>query len=448
MVRIAPLGLVSLLTWASCSLSSMPYEGCVDDAQCQAVFGSQSTCGGQGFCIDGPDEPCDVETPAEVETPYDGIDNDCDPLTPDDDLDGDGALFANDCDDNDPLRFLSGPLIVGIVSSEQVATLCDQRCSAMTEVQGNFELDGAIDDLTGLHCISDIAGSLGLDSTGVPSLAGLDNITRVRGDVVIQGEPALPDLTGLGGLMEIDGALRLLTNPRLEHAGVGLEALLRVGGDLEVMDNPRMADASATALSEGIVVEGSVLVDGNGLGLDFENPGFELETLRDPEGWLVFPEGSTNARAALTGDPLAESAQTFTARSGNASLRIFTPPEEDPAVSGAITVYQESAGTTSPGDEFELTGWLYLSSEEPLEPGCVTYLTIKYFAPNFSFITLDASLIMDDTTSTDEWLPLSVRGTVPSNATLVQGGAELLFDGACSGTAYWDDLTMRKVGPQ
>ena len=39
---------------------------------------------------------CDV-----AEIAYDGIDNDCDPSTPDDDLDGDGALLAIDCNDDD-----------------------------------------------------------------------------------------------------------------------------------------------------------------------------------------------------------------------------------------------------------------------------------------------------------------------------------------------------------
>ncbi len=46
----------------------------------------------------GPDDPRrDGE-----EVPYDGVDNDCDPATPDDDLDGDGFGIAVDCDDADP----------------------------------------------------------------------------------------------------------------------------------------------------------------------------------------------------------------------------------------------------------------------------------------------------------------------------------------------------------
>lgn len=38
-------------------------------------------------------------TPEANEQPYDGVDNDCNPETPDDDLDGDGFGIENDCDD-------------------------------------------------------------------------------------------------------------------------------------------------------------------------------------------------------------------------------------------------------------------------------------------------------------------------------------------------------------
>ena len=47
-------------------------------------------------------EPGDTGTPCVAdEVPYDGLDNDCDSSTPDDDLDGDGLLLADDCDDTD-----------------------------------------------------------------------------------------------------------------------------------------------------------------------------------------------------------------------------------------------------------------------------------------------------------------------------------------------------------
>lgn len=49
---------------------------------------------------DCDDTDADISPEAE-ETPYDGIDNDCDEETLDDDLDGDGFLAEDDCDDDD-----------------------------------------------------------------------------------------------------------------------------------------------------------------------------------------------------------------------------------------------------------------------------------------------------------------------------------------------------------
>lgn len=55
-------------------------------------------------------EDCDDRSPRvsplEEEVPYDGVDQDCDPTTRDDDLDDDGfGVREGDCDDSDPLRF-------------------------------------------------------------------------------------------------------------------------------------------------------------------------------------------------------------------------------------------------------------------------------------------------------------------------------------------------------
>ena len=51
--------------------------------------------------VDDCDDLSAAVFPGAQEIPYDGIDNDCDPESADDDLDGDGAVSADDCDDAD-----------------------------------------------------------------------------------------------------------------------------------------------------------------------------------------------------------------------------------------------------------------------------------------------------------------------------------------------------------
>lgn len=69
--------------------------------------------------------------PGADETPYDGLDNDCDAATPDDDIDGDGALVALDCDDDDPARFPG--------NADPTADGTDQNCDG---VDGPADSDG------------------------------------------------------------------------------------------------------------------------------------------------------------------------------------------------------------------------------------------------------------------------------------------------------------------
>jgi len=78
-----------------------------------------------GDCDDGNA----LVNPDQVEVAYDGMDNDCDAATPDDDLDGDGYPLALDCDDEDAAI---SP------AATEVCNLVDDDC------------DGQVDDDVGL----------------------------------------------------------------------------------------------------------------------------------------------------------------------------------------------------------------------------------------------------------------------------------------------------------
>jgi hypothetical protein len=76
-----------------------------DDSGLAVSDGNPSTtdADGDGYMADSD---CDDHDPAvhpgAEESAYNGLDDDCDPSTPDDDLDGDGFLIASDCADDDP----------------------------------------------------------------------------------------------------------------------------------------------------------------------------------------------------------------------------------------------------------------------------------------------------------------------------------------------------------
>jgi hypothetical protein len=85
------------------NIEEIPYDGLDNDCDESTP---DDDLDGDGYTVD---EDCDDQSakvgPAEEEVPYDGVDNDCDEDTPDDDLDGDGYTADEDCDDNDAGAF-------------------------------------------------------------------------------------------------------------------------------------------------------------------------------------------------------------------------------------------------------------------------------------------------------------------------------------------------------
>ena len=102
------------------SLAAHTAHGDAVDMDGDGYFNAQNGCTAID-CNDGNPN----ENPGQQEIPYDGIDNDCDPATPDDDLDGDGYNLSDDCADDNPN--------VNPGATEECSDGIDNNCDGLTD---------------------------------------------------------------------------------------------------------------------------------------------------------------------------------------------------------------------------------------------------------------------------------------------------------------------------
>ncbi len=167
---------------------------------------------------------------ASPEVPYNGIDDDCDGATADDDLDGDNAPLADDGADDDP--DVQSDLVEGSLEIDgPLPELCPD--DGPYALQGDLIIVGGTTALSGLHCIQAVHGKLVVDPTArLTDLQGLESLQSIGGLVVIDAI-TLGSLRGLTGLREIKGDAILRNLPRLKDLS-GLDHLVRVRGDLRI----------------------------------------------------------------------------------------------------------------------------------------------------------------------------------------------------------------------
>ncbi|MEO0606422.1 MAG: hypothetical protein AAF211_33655, partial [Myxococcota bacterium] len=212
-----------------------------------------------------------------LEIPYDGIDNDCDRRTPDDDLDGDGLTRADDCDDQDGAGLAHGTL--DKLDVRQNAAPCGGYCDLVVEGGVVYDDQGSR-DLSSMHCLVEVGSWLYV--VGEPlleSLEGLERLTHVGHSLVLVDLPALESLSGLSQLDAVEGGLWLenadvltdlaslppLAMPLLRLQGneiletVGEPGQLLINRSLSISNNPLLGSlvglAVTSTLDLGLTIE-------------------------------------------------------------------------------------------------------------------------------------------------------------------------------------------------
>lgn len=186
---------------------------------------------GDGFApVDGD---CDDENPdlnpGNFEIPFDGLDNDCNEFTRDDDGDGDGLIGEYDCDDTNPLRYDGAPEIPDNEEDEDCDGIIDELYDYMIDIQPIWN-----DNCDSCH-IGDMSGDLSLGGYGYDQLVSVSS-TEVPGMSLI--EPFQPNQSYL---------YRKITNTHLEVEG----------GEGDPMPSETLLDEDTLLLIEGWILNGS-----------------------------------------------------------------------------------------------------------------------------------------------------------------------------------------------
>ena len=109
--------------------------------------------------------------------------------------------------------------------------------------------------------------------------------------------------------------------------------------------------------------------------------------------------------------------------------------------------YQEFAGFVE-GDSISFSGKAFVSALDPIG-GENTFgqLLIKAYGENYSELAAGVSTILiDSTTTADEWQDLSAELVVPAGTLQVQIGVEIVVGNNPVGALYFDDLQMTYSG--
>lgn len=119
----------------------------------------------------------------------------------------------------------------GDVDSHNMGEVCADA-QGLVEVEGYVMLRSSdLSSLSALSCVSSISETLTIEGTALTTLAGLEQLTEIGGDLEIQDNTALSSLEGLEGLRTVGAEVRVSGNAVIADLR-GLSSLERVGETL------------------------------------------------------------------------------------------------------------------------------------------------------------------------------------------------------------------------
>lgn len=135
-----------------------------------------------------------------------------------------------------------------IITNQQQIDAFQTDYSNITKVNGNMWIiestDNNITHLTGLEQLDSIQGFLRIiGNANLPSLSGLDNLTLVNEDFIVNSNYALEYFNGLENLVSIGGTFEVYSNASLMDFS-GLEGLQQIGQDLIITNNYVLNDCT------------------------------------------------------------------------------------------------------------------------------------------------------------------------------------------------------------
>ncbi|MBK6565933.1 MAG: T9SS type A sorting domain-containing protein [Saprospiraceae bacterium] len=127
-----------------------------------------------------------------------------------------------------------------------------------TEIEGDVIIKSSpvnsINNLNGLSQLVSVGG-LNIDyNTSLNTLSGLENITRIKGNLLIWDNTSLNSIQALGNLQNVDGFVYIAYNNVLPDLN-GLDNLDSIAGHLEISYNPNMSSIDALQNLNPLTIE-------------------------------------------------------------------------------------------------------------------------------------------------------------------------------------------------